>query len=431
MPIFHGKSWSDEIEGTDLADLILGHGGHDLLLGGKGNDVILGGIGNDTIHGGRGHDTISGNEGDDELRGGNGDDSVLGGEGDDEVYGGNGDDTVDGGDGHDFLWAGNGNDLMIGGNGNDWFFGSSGADEMLGGVGFDLVDYSLSATRVRVYLDLGQGWGGDAEGDSYDGIEAVIGSAFNDSLVGNAEGNVLMGGAGRDYINGGGGADLLWDGEGNDTVLAGWGDDIVFAGAGADRVDGGSGYDTIDFSASTSAVHANLTTGQGQYGYAEGDRYESIENLIGSDFGDLLVGNHLRNKLEGGLGNDWLYAGDNWEHESNDILIGGGGADRMFGNEGDQIFYVKGSDTVTGEGGYDILDLTKSGDHGWTIDEIAGIATQSYLTEGSAFIQHEAHFSEMAVILATNDNDFITGNDGGTAFRSFSGIGLRPRRRRR
>lgn len=422
MALFQGKSWADVIEGTDLADLILGNGGNDLLLGGKGNDIILGGLGNDTIEGGRGHDTIAGNDGDDELRGGRGDDSVSGDDGDDLLYGGDGDDTVDGGNGNDFLYAGRGNDLMIGGAGNDWFFGSSGADDIEGGSGFDLVDYSLSSGAVRVFLSSGNGYGGDAQGDSYDEIEAVIGSAFNDYLIGNQEDNVFLGGEGRDLIDGGGGADVLWDGAGNDTVLAGWGDDLIFAGEGADRVDGGSGYDTLDFSDSFTGVNANLTTGKGQYGTAEGDSYQSIENLIGTDFGDILVGNALRNELRGGGGADFLHVGTtNNEYEGMDLLDGGNGADRMFGDAGRQHFIVKDSDSVSGGGGEDILDFTKSGGHGWSIDMEDGLATQSYLTDGSAFTQNTLTFSAMHEIRATDDDDFITGDAAGTRIFSYDG----------
>src|SRR6185369_4064428 len=41
------------------------------------------------------------------------------------------------------------------------------------------------------------------------------------------------------------------------------------------------------------------------------DTFDSIENIIGSDFNDTLVGDSLANVIEGGLGNDLIDGGDN------------------------------------------------------------------------------------------------------------------------
>ncbi|TNF78450.1 calcium-binding protein, partial [Pseudomonas sp. ICMP22404] len=77
-----------------------------------------------------------------------------------------------------------------------------------GGAGVDTVDYSGSTAGVNVNVRLGTGTagtGGDAEGSILTGIEAVIGSAFNDVLSAGpytiVTGVRLEGGGGDDIYN--------------------------------------------------------------------------------------------------------------------------------------------------------------------------------------------------------------------------------------
>jgi len=58
-----------------------------------------------------------------------------------------------------------------------------------------------------------------------------------------------------------------------------------------------------------------------------------IENLLGSNFNDVLTGNTLANTLSGGAGTDTLNGGG-----GNDILIGGAGKDTMIGGAGIDTF---------------------------------------------------------------------------------------------
>lgn len=138
---------------------------------------------------------------------------------------------------------------------------------------------------------IGTGAGGDAEGDTFQLIERIIGSAFVDSLNG---------------------------GELNDTFMA---------GGGADFINGGLGADTSEYSSSAAAVSITLDdTGAalGVGGDAEGDILASIENLIGSGAGDILIGNALTNRIDGGAGNDFVSGGANTGTE---FLVGGEGID--------------------------------------------------------------------------------------------------------
>ena len=133
-------------------------------------------------------------------------------------------DDVNGGDGE------SGNDNLLGGAGNDFLLGGAGADALNGGSGADTADYSTSASGVVVNLQSGSATGGDAEGDTFNSIESLVGSSSSDTLYGrNSVANRLDGGAG---------ADILWGGSGNDTFVFQAGQangDIVldFNGAGA------------------------------------------------------------------------------------------------------------------------------------------------------------------------------------------------------
>ncbi|OOF84330.1 hypothetical protein BKG92_00200 [Rodentibacter ratti] len=60
-----------------------------------------------------------------------------------------------------------------------------------------------------------------------------------------------------------------------------------------------------------------------------------IENLIGSDYDDVLKGNQADNNIQGGAGNDEIYGGEGHDH-----LDGGLGADKMSGGIGDDRYIV-------------------------------------------------------------------------------------------
>jgi Ca2+-binding RTX toxin-like protein len=178
------------------------------------------------------------------------------------IYGEAGNDTLSGLGGSDYLNGGTGNDTLNGGDGNDVLVGGAGADKMNGGTGnHDVVSYSGSATGVGVHLDTGTGNGGDANGDTYQNIEDITGSGYNDFLEGDSAigGNVIRGGNGNDSIQGNGGYDTLYGEGGNDSITAfgswntsagqlygGSGNDHLTGGEGTDHLYGGTGNDTLE-----------------------------------------------------------------------------------------------------------------------------------------------------------------------------------------
>src|SRR5262245_49121310 len=107
-----------------------------------------------------------------------------------------------------------------------------------------------------------------------------------------------------------------------DWIDGGGGNDIIIGGEGADHLFGGNGTDTASYMDSPVAVKVNLATGEAHGGTAEGDILESIENLTGSFYNDVLIGDYHDNVLSGSWGDDFLNGG-----AGADILNGGWGND--------------------------------------------------------------------------------------------------------
>lgn len=104
---------SQNISGTEGADVIYGGTNVDFLRGNGGDDQIFGGAGSDFIDGGAGNDRLHGGSGFDQVYGGDGDDTLVGSEGADVLKGDAGNDTfhltdediAKGGSGADrFVW---------------------------------------------------------------------------------------------------------------------------------------------------------------------------------------------------------------------------------------------------------------------------------------------------------------------------------------
>lgn len=152
-------------------------------------------------------------------------------------------------------------------------------------------------------------------------------------------------------------------------------------GLGNDYLFGGSGNDTADYSNGvvdplgptvimTYGAEAGVTVSLNHSGsqVTEGagiDWLVSIENLIGTNFGDRLTGDSGDNSLRGLSGNDYLSGkggSDMLEGgEGNDLLLGddlgGLGDDTLLGGTGeDELYGMSGNDTLNGEGGDDWLE---------------------------------------------------------------------------
>jgi len=231
--------------------------------------------------------------------------------GNDVIWGTAANDIINGGDGGDKLYGHAGDDTINGGNGVDVLAGMTGADTLDGGAGNDIAYYRLSEKGVTVSLDNGRGFGGDAEGDTLVNIESINGSKFEDTLIGDRNINALDGGSGDDRLDGGGAGDILL---------------------------GRGGIDTALYQYSQAGVTVDLATGIGKGGFAEGDRLSDIENIDGSNYADVLIGNILTNVLRGGSGDDELHGG-----MGDDTLIGGFGNDTISGDIGIDVLVLSGN----------------------------------------------------------------------------------------
>jgi Ca2+-binding RTX toxin-like protein len=100
-------------------------------------------------------------------------------------------------------------DTLKGGSGDDALEGRGGADVLIGGFGQDAASYAHAPAAVVASLANPVINTGDAAGDSYSGIENLIGSRFGDTLIGNNLANRTTGGPGADVLTGGGGNDVF------------------------------------------------------------------------------------------------------------------------------------------------------------------------------------------------------------------------------
>ena len=82
------------------------------------------------------------------------------------------------------------------------------------------------------------------------------------------------------------------------------GDDTIHAAAGADIIDGGEGHNRVVYDMSKGAVSVDLTAGKGYKNFATGDTYVNVQDVVGSDYDDTLIGDGNNNLLIGGKGAD-------------------------------------------------------------------------------------------------------------------------------
>lgn len=269
----------------DDADVVYGGAGADRIFGGVAGDYLFGESGADSLYGDGGADWMDGGADADTLTGAGGDDNLTGGAGADRMEGEGGwdtarydysgpvgiflanggansgdaagdtfvsvevisaswyNDTLEGDStsnaliglgGRDFLSGLQGNDFLYGGADSDTLRGGTGGDYQDAGDGYDYVTYDTAGSAVYAYLQWAGYNFGDAAGDTFVGVEGLIGSGFGDVLIGDTGGNAIFGGNGGDWMDGLSGIDYLYGEAGNDALVGGTGNDNLTGGTGVD-----------------------------------------------------------------------------------------------------------------------------------------------------------------------------------------------------
>jgi Ca2+-binding RTX toxin-like protein len=322
-----GTSFDDVLTGGPGSDRIEGLSGTNIIRGGPGDDDLEGGTGQDTFHGGPGTDTVTyfyelnpiqvtldgmANDGEPTEH-----DNV---EPDvEQVFGGSGSDRLVGDAKANTFFGGPGDDILNGAAGNDTLDGGGtgapdGSDVFVGGKGIDTVVEDSPVGNLHLSID---GVANDGvPGDPSQGVDNIHTDVEN-----------VTGGFGNDRIVGDDGVNVLSGGAGNDTLVGLGGNDVLRPGAGTDTVQGGPGLDTASYSDSLSAVTVDLlaTTASGD----GDDTLSGMERVLGSPFGDHLIGSQRPNRLTGGAGDDVLKG-----LSGNDVLQGGPGDDDLDGGPG-------------------------------------------------------------------------------------------------
>jgi serralysin len=226
------------------------------------------------------------------------------------------------------------------------------------------------------------------------GNDFIAGHFGADTLLGGLGADTLIGQFGNDVLSGGPGADILRGEEGDDRLLL-----SSLSAAEQARYDGGTGTDTFDAtSLGAGLLRVDLQAGIVAFGgnpatlatvgtIAPG----SIENLLGSALGDILVGDGAANDVRGFGGNDTITGGGGDDLLSgdagDDALQGGDGADTLDGGEGNSTqLGGAGGDVMTGGGGRDILFGGTEGDTltgAGGIDSLEGEAGDDLIDAGA------------------------------------------------
>lgn len=233
---------------------------------------------------------------------------------------------------------------VTGTSGDDTIYGSTKNDVINGGAGRDQIEANEGNDVVN---------GGDEVGGYYGG-DTIYGGSGNDTVHGNSGADSLYGDAGDDKLYGDSENDRLVGGEGNDELDGGSGDDTIEDGSGNNVLRGGDGDDTLNTS------------------------YSSGANVF--------------NQLDGGAGNDKIYAG------GSDDVIGGDGDDTI--HYSTRSGYSRDA-TVSGGNGSDNFNVYFDNVNN-IINLVGGNGSDTFAIGNSAFYRNSTYVV----------SDFSTGKNG-------------------
>jgi len=307
---------------TGTATSATGNASANFLTGNAGNNTLTGGLGADTLRGGLGDDSYIIDDSNAVIIENVAEGTDIAQTNVSYILGANVENLMMYG-GANLSATGNAsNNVLTGNSGNNRLDGRGGVDTMIGGQGADtyVVDDINDVISEGPYADVDT-----AEASvSYAlaaGVENLIltgGSSIDGS--GNSLANVLQGNAAGNRLDGGAGNDTMQGGAGNDVYVVSETGDLVVEVA-------GEGIDRVESSLASYTLTAN------------------VENLTLMGFGTG-IGNSSANRLVGSF--------------ANNVLDGGGGADTMVGNGGDDNYLVDDAGDVVVEAQNDGTDTITS-----------------------------------------------------------------------
>jgi Ca2+-binding RTX toxin-like protein len=230
---------------------------------------------------------------------------------------------------------------------NEVAFATSKAEAFRGTGTFDTVSYENAPSRMTlgdydlgVTVDLASprrnaGW---AAGDTYFGIEKIVGSEHTDYLYGDSQRNVLDGGGSPDFLYGrggddellgSGGFDYLYGEAGNDLLDGQWQTDTLYGGDGNDQLWGGSNFLDRVYPGTN---YADVLYGEAGDDALHGDARVLDRSVVTTEYLPYLDLKAARDELHGGSGND--------------TLNGDGADDLLWGDDGADIFQFNAPYTV-------------------------------------------------------------------------------------
>ncbi len=411
---FEGTQTGDSLYGLDRADRILGYAGNDNITAYDGDDILDGGAGNDSLNGGDGDDILDGGAGDDDLRAGKGDDTIRYALGD-------GSDSITDDGGVDVLQFGEGitaqdlrferatgrwekDHLKIHVNGEELLLRHHLSDINSGQASGSAIETARFADGSTLDLLNNLTFEGTLGDDTVRGLDddnVLIGLDGNDNITAYDGDDVLDGGAGNDSLNGGDGDDILDGGAGDDDLRAGKGDDTIryALGDGSDSITDDGGVDVLQFGEGITVDDVRLWKNGNHLEIHIGNEVIKLDNQLHSSYGydietatfaDGTTLDLLNNLTFTGTGfNDTIYGLSN----ANDVIIGGGGDDNLYGYTGDDTYVYNlgdGSDVITDYGGIDSLAFGA----GITVDDVRFWKSGNHLEIhiGNEFIKLDYQF---------------------------------------
>lgn len=302
------------------------------------------------------------------------------------------------------------NDIFVGSKyDGDLLNGFGGNDALYGGIGSDTLD-------------------GGADNDT------LYGETGSDTLIGGTGNDAMYGGANNDTLNAGGDDDSLYGQGDADTLNGDAGNDTLLGGAGADVLNGGTDIDLVSYQDATAGVTINLLDGTLNTGDAQGDTYLNIEGFLGSNYGDLFIGDNNANVFNGGGGSDTVSYAGHAPGVTVDLAAGmGTGGDVLQNFE--NVIGTDGNDTLTGNSAINVLSggagndtyfVQNTGDY---VAEVASGGIDTINTSATytlaAFVENLVGTGGGAISLTGNDlANSITGNDADNVINGGGGADI-------